>query len=349
MRRHLITHGGDVVCEVAIDRDVAHRIDAVLPTRSGRRRVAVLCQPSVRNLAGAVSGAASATGLATDVVELPDGEAAKTIAVVDDTYRELNRMALAREDTVVGIGGGALTDVAGFIAATYLRGVEAVYVTTTLLGAVDAAIGGKTAINVDGKNLAGAFAHPSRVVIDLDVLEQLPPELIRQGSAEAMKTGMIADSDLVALYAEHGIEAPLAEVVDRAVAVKTAVVSDDFRESGTRAFLNYGHTVGHAIETEAGIPHGDAVAVGMVAAAAVSEAELGFTGATEQRTLIERLALPTTAPAVDVRRVRSLIELDKKRDEGGVRMVLLEDVGRPVVVNVDDATVRFALAAVGIA
>lgn len=348
MRRHLITEDGEPRSEIVIDRGLADVAAAVLPRRRDRRRVAVFCQPPTHALARRLTRSAGEAGIAAEVIELPDGEEAKTMHVVESAYRRLNELTLTRSDTVVGVGGGALTDVAGFIAATYLRGVEAVYVPTTLLGAVDAAIGGKTAVNVDGKNLAGAFAHPTRVAIDLDVLEQLPPELIRQGSAEAFKAGMVGDPDLVALYAEHGNEAPLREVVDRAVAVKASIVSEDFREGGSRAFLNYGHTIGHAVEVEGGISHGDAVAVGMVAAGALSERETGFAGAARQRDLIDGLGLPTTSPPVDATRVRELIDLDKKRDRTGTRMVLLEAVARPVIVNVDDAAVRSALEAVGI-
>jgi 3-dehydroquinate synthetase len=193
------------------------------------------------------------------------------------------------------------------------------------------------------------FAHPTRVVIDLDLLDQLPPDLIRQGSAEALKAGLIGDPELVSLYARHGIDAPLDEVVDRAVGVKAAVVSDDFREHGNRAFLNYGHTIGHAIEAESGISHGDAVAIGMVAAGTVSRLTVGFTGAGEQRDLIGRLGLPTVAPPVDGARVLELVNLDKKRDAAGTRMVVLQEIGRPAVLHVDDTTVRAALASVDVA
>lgn len=348
MRRHLITAGGEPRSEIVIDRGMAGVAAAVLPRQLDRRRIAVFCQPPTQALARRLTATAGEAGLAAEVVVLPDGEAAKTMQVVESAYRRLNGLALTRADTVVGVGGGALTDVAGFIAATYLRGVEAVYVPTTLLGAVDAAVGGKTGVNVDGKNLAGAFAHPTRVAIDLDILEELPPGLIRQGSAEAFKAGMVGDPDLVALYAREGAEAPLGEVVDRAVAVKAAIVNEDFLERGTRAFLNYGHTIGHAVEVEGGISHGEAIAVGMVAAAALSEREVGFAGAARQRALIERLGLPTSSPPVDAARVRELIDLDKKRDRAGTRMVLLEEIAQPVIVNVDDAAVRSALEAVGI-
>ena len=349
MRRHLISEAGRTVSEIVIDRGVADDPQAVLDPRTDRANAVVLCQPTTRGVAERLAAALSRTGVAATVIELRDGEAVKALDALDPIYRGLNDLALTRGDTIVGVGGGALTDVAGFVAATYLRGVEAVYVATTLLGAVDAAIGGKTAVNVGGKNLVGVFAHPRRVVIDLDLLDQLPADLIRQGSAEALKAGLVGDPELVSLYARHGIDAPLEEVVDRAVGVKATVVSDDFREHGKRAFLNYGHTIGHAIEAESGISHGDAVAIGMVAAGTASQLTVGFTRADEQRELIERLGLPTVAPPVDAARVLELVNLDKKRDTAGTRMVVLEEIGRPAVLNVDDATVRAALASVDVA
>lgn len=349
MRRHLISEAGRTVSEIVIDRGVADDPHAVLQPRADRANAVVLCQPATRGVAERLAAAFVRTGIAATVIELPDGEAVKALDALEPIYRRLNDLSLTRRDTIVGVGGGALTDVAGFVAATYLRGVEAVYVATTLLGAVDAAIGGKTAVNVGGKNLVGVFAHPTRVVIDLDLLDQLPPDLIRQGSAEALKAGLIGDPELVSLYVRDGIDAPLDEVVDRAVGVKTTVVSDDFRERGDRAFLNYGHTVGHAIEVASGISHGDAVAIGMVAAGTVSRLTVGFTGAGEQRDLIGRLGLPTVAPPVDGARVLELVNLDKKRDAAGTRMVVLQEIGRPAVLHVDDATVRAALASVDVA
>jgi 3-dehydroquinate synthase len=349
MRRHLISEAGRTVSEIVIDRGVADDPHAVLQPRADRANAVVLCQPATRGVAERLAAAFVRTGIAAAVIELPDGEAVKALDALEPIYRRLNDLSLTRRDTIVGVGGGALTDVAGFVAATYLRGVEAVYVATTLLGAVDAAIGGKTAVNVGGKNLVGVFAHPTRVVIDLDLLDQLPPDLIRQGSAEALKAGLIGDPELVSLYVRDGIDAPLDEVVDRAVGVKAVVVSDDFRERGDRAFLNYGHTVGHAIEVASGISHGDAVAIGMVAAGTVSRLTVGFTGAGEQRDLIGRLGLPTVAPPVDGARVLELVNLDKKRDAAGTRMVVLQEIGRPAVLHVDDTTVRAALASVDVA
>ncbi len=348
MQRVVITEGGEPVSEILITGGLLSDAAEYLPQREDRRQVAILTQPSVRSLADSVAGSILDGGVAASVIPLPDGEAAKTLSVIEDVALALNRLGLTRADTVLGIGGGATTDTAGFVAATYLRGIECVLAPTTLLGAVDAAVGGKTGVNVGGKNLVGAFRHPSRVLVDIDVLESLPMDLRRQGTAEALKTGFVGDPDLVELYREHGIDAPLDEVVGRAIGVKARVVSEDFREGGLRAVLNYGHTAGHAVEVAAGISHGEAVAIGMVAAGVVGERTVGFDRRVEQEELIASLGLPTRSPNVDAGEIERLMALDKKRDTGGIRFVVLEDFGIPRVVHPDDATVRASLHAIGI-
>ncbi|MBT8247274.1 MAG: 3-dehydroquinate synthase [Acidimicrobiia bacterium] len=320
--------------------------DEILVPRDGRTRVAILSQDTAMGMARPLGERLAATGLAVEVIALPDGEAAKTLEVAQDVYLALNRMGMTRHDSLVAVGGGSVTDLGGFVAATYLRGIEAVYCPTTLLGAVDAAIGGKTGVNVGGKNLVGVFAHPTRIVIDLEVLAALPAPLMRQGMAEVLKAGLVGDLELVALLERDGLTADLEAVVGRAVDVKVAVVRDDFREAGRRAILNYGHTIGHAVEVSAGLSHGEAVAIGMVAAGAVSEELTGFAASDRQTSIIEKLGLPTSAPALDRDEAKRLVGLDKKRDSTGVRMVLLEAIGHPVVKPVDDATIDLALDAV---
>jgi len=348
MQRFVITEGDEPVSEILVGRGLIPDAVRYLPRREDRRQVAILAQPSVRPLADAVWTSLLEQAIDATVIPLPDGEAAKTLSIVEAVAMDLNRLGLTRSDTIVGIGGGAATDTAGFVAATYLRGIECVHAPTTLLGAVDAAVGGKTGVNVGGKNLVGVFRHPSRVLVDIDVLEALPLDLLRQGTAEALKTGFVGDPDLVDLYREHGIDAPLEEVVGRAIAVKARVVSEDFREGGLRAVLNYGHTAGHAVEVAGGISHGEAVAIGMVAAGLVGEQTVGFDRRVEQEQLIASLGLPTRSPDVDLREIQQLMLLDKKRDTGGIRFVVLEDFGVPRVVHPDDATVRASLHAIGI-
>jgi 3-dehydroquinate synthetase len=335
------------VSEILVGRGIIGP-DTVLDHRPDRRRVAVIAQPNVARLARGLARDIRAGGLAAEVRVVPDREAVKTLPAVGEIYTWLNDIGMTRQDTVVGVGGGALTDAAGFVAATYLRGVEAVYVPTTLLGAVDAAIGGKTAVNVGGKNLVGAFAHPRRVVVDADVLDRLPADIVREGAAEALKAGLIGDPDLVELYERDGLGADIEEVVQRAVAVKAAVVDRDFTEGGERAHLNYGHTVGHAVEVAAPMSHGHAVAVGMVAAGRVSALVAGFTGEDRQRAAIERLGLPTAAHGVAYEDAVRLMALDKKRSAEGLRFVVLEAIGRPGLRVVDSATLDAALQAVGI-
>ncbi len=344
----VITEGDAVVSEIYIERGILTRAGSLMPPNPERRRVVVLTQPTVTGPVEQVERSLSDAGNQVTVITLPDGDAAKSLSVVESVVRDLNDLTLGRADTIFGIGGGAATDLAGFVAATYLRGIECVLAPTTLLGAVDASVGGKTGVNVGGKNLVGAFRHPARILIDVDVLEALPTVLIRQGAAEALKTGFIGDPILVDLYRDKGLAAPLGEVVERAVGVKARVVSGDFRESGARAVLNYGHTVGHGVEIAAGISHGEAVAIGMVAAGVVGERTVGFAGRADHDALIASLGLPISAPGVDGRTVEDLMALDKKRDAGGIRFVVLRDVGDPLVVHPDDATVRAALAAIGI-
>lgn len=324
------------------------RAEELIP--AGHPNVAVLTQPAVISVAEKLADEAR-TGAADNVhvVVLPDGDAAKDLGVVADIYEQLNRFGFTRDGLVVAVGGGALTDTAGFIGATYLRGVTVTYLSTTLLGAVDAAIGGKTGVNVGGKNLAGVFRHPSRVVVDLDLLDQLPRRLLREGAAEAVKAGFIAEPAIVAAYEARGLDAPLDVVVPEAIGVKVKTVAADFREGGLRAILNYGHTIGHAVEVAAGISHGEAVAIGMVAAGRISETTRGFAAAVRQRDIIAGIGLPVSVPAgLDAAAVMRLIRRDKKRDAGGLRMVLLESFGRPVVQYVGEDLVELGLREIGV-
>jgi 3-dehydroquinate synthase len=348
VERILITEDGRTVSEIVVGSGTLADGRILLPESEKRRRVAIMTQESVSGIAEQIASDLTAAGLRAGVRLLPDREQAKSLSVAEDVFRWLNGLGLTRHDSILGVGGGAATDLTGFVSATYLRGVGAVLVPTTLLGAVDAAIGGKTGVNVDGKNLVGVFRHAERVVIDLEVLNALPESLVREGSAEILKAGLIADTTILDRYEEHGLDAPLSDLVTRAVSVKAAAVSGDFREAGPREVLNYGHTVGHAIEVVAQIPHGHAIAIGMVSAAAVAEREVGFRGSSRQRALIRSLGLPDRAPPLDAAAVRQVMELDKKRDETGLRMVLLEDFGIPVVRTIGAASVHVALAAVGI-
>ena len=348
MSRYVITEGTVDVSSVLVGRAMDQAVVGAVADLAPQR-VAVVCQPSTYDLAASYAALLAAAGFDATGYTLPDGEDAQPIAVVEEVYRYLNGQSFTRSDVIMGVGGGALTDVAGFVAGTYLRGIPAIYVPTPLLGAVDAAIGGKTGVNVDGKNLAGVFRHPDSVIIDIDTLDRLPLRQRAEGAAEAIKTGLVADMAIVEAYEADGIDVDLALVVDRSVAVKAAIVSEDFTERDRRAILNYGHTIGHAIETSTGRSHGTSVAIGMVAAGAAGAHLLGFSGQERQEAVLERVGLPLRAPEAKRETVRALMALDKKRDATGLRMVLLRDFMQPEVVAVDDATVEAGLHAVGLA
>lgn len=320
--------------------------EGVLPARDGREAVAILTQPGEAE-AVARRVAAELTSVRAVIHLLPDRDDAKELAVVGAVYDVLAEFNLGRHDTVIGVGGGAATDLAGFVAATWLRGVESVLVPTTLLGAVDAAIGGKTGINRAGKNLVGSFWLPSRVVIDLDVLGALPESLLREGAAEVLKAGLLADRAIVDAYAGNGLDVDLATVVPRAVAVKAAIVREDLTERGGRALLNLGHTIGHAVERLAPMPHGHAVSVGMVAAGVISNARHGFDHAWLTALLFE-LGLPVAAAGVSLSAAHELVARDKKRTAGGIRMVLLRGVGDAVVDVVSEDELEVGMRAVGL-
>lgn len=320
----------------------------LLIPRPDRQRVAVLYQPGSRAIAEQVVGRLALEVTEVAGRELPDRERAKDLGEVGSVYEWLAVNGFGRHDTLVGVGGGALTDAAGFVASTWLRGIESVLIPTTLLGAVDAAIGGKTGINVAGKNLVGSFWAPSRVLIDPSSFDTLSPALRREGLAEALKCAYLADGTLLRMIRSHGESVDLAEVVERAVRVKVEVVRDDPREQGRRAVLNYGHTVGHAIEYLSELSHGEAVGIGMVAAATVSRRRLGFDAVDEHIGTIGSLGLPVTSPALSAEQVIDLIRRDKKRSAAGVRMILLREYGDPVIEVVDEADLQAGLSAVGI-
>lgn len=298
-----------------------------------------------------------------EVVEagLPVGEAAKNWDSAGELLERLAAAEMHRGDVVVALGGGVVTDVAGFVAATLLRGVRWIACPTTILGAVDAAVGGKTGVNLRaGKNLAGAFWQPSAVFIDTRTFASLPVRDIAGGLAEAVKCGFIRDPvildivgawggtpDLAALAADPDA---LEDVIARAVAVKAAVVAVDERESGPRAHLNYGHTLGHALETASSyrLSHGEAISVGMVFAAELA-LELGMLDPDDverHRVVLGRLGLPTTLTRQDAAAAVPLMRRDKKY-AGGRRYVLLNAVGQADVVgDVPDGVVEAALARV---
>src|SRR5690625_4165488 len=305
------------------------------------RRLAIVHQPALEDRARVFGDELAADGHEVHFAEVPDGEAAKTVAVLEGLWQQLGAANFTRQDLVVGLGGGAVTDLAGFLAASWLRGVPVVQVPTTLLGMVDAAVGGKTAINTpEGKNLVGAFHSPRAVVCDLDALTTPPAADRAAGPAEVLKCGFIADREILRLVtADSGAAAldpsspVVAELVRRAVQVKAEVVSADLREAGRREFLNYGHTFGHAIELTEGFrwKHGHAVAVGMVFAAELSRAAglLDDSGVALHREVLGMLGLPTAYAPGRWPQLLEAMGRDKKTRGSTLRFVVLDAVGRP--------------------
>ncbi len=292
-------------------------------------------------------------GYTVEVLQIPSGEAHKNLQTLEHLYDNMLEARVERTDFAVCLGGGVITDVGGFAAATCLRGIDFLHVPTSLLGMVDAAIGGKVGIDHPrGKNMIGAFTQPRAVIIDPAVLQTLPERHLRNGCAELIKHGLILDASLVArLEQVAGTPAAMAseDLIAASVAIKAEVVSEDEREAGRRTLLNYGHTVGHAIEAATGYTeylHGEAVAVGMRAAGLIA-IELGMLTRDDfdrQQELIAACGLPLSAPGLPVDAVLDAARGDKKVRQGAIRWVLLEGLGNAVVCDgVPDDVVRRAL------
>ncbi|GAA1398645.1 3-dehydroquinate synthase [Luteococcus peritonei] len=316
----------------------------------GARRVAILHAGVMADRAHTVAHELAADGLQTTCIEVPDGEGAKTGEVLLHCWDRLAEAGLTRSDVVVGLGGGATTDLAGFVAASWLRGVGFVSIPTTVLAMVDAAVGGKTGINITaGKNLVGAFHEPLGVLCDLDLLVGLPEREVSSGLAEVVKCGFIADERILELVEQDPAEARdvtsvrFATLVRRAVQVKAQTVSTDLREATSsadrvgREALNYGHTLGHAIEAAQHFTwrHGEAISIGMVFAAEVSHrlAGLAADDVARHRRLLSQVGLPTAYNAADWNQLRATMSLDKKARGDQLRMVGLRRMGEVTIVD----------------
>jgi 3-dehydroquinate synthase len=328
---------GPAAHDVSVGPGLLERLAELIPPPPHARRVALVTDRTVGALYA--ERAAAAFALPVTVVEVAGGEDAKTLRSLESVYHRFAALPLGRDDLVVGLGGGVVTDLAGFAAATWHRGVAVAHVPTTLLGQVDAALGGKTAVNLaEGKNLVGAFHQPVAVVCDTSTLATLPPRELRSGLGEVAKYGFIADPQVLTLLesaAEH-----LTEIVERAVRIKARVIAADEREAGERALLNYGHTFGHAFELLTGYrtyAHGEAVALGMVAAARLGErlgvSEPGLADRTVA--LLRPLGLPTGGLTLDPQQVWTTMQQDKKA-RGGVRFVLCKRPGEALLVDQPD-------------
>ena len=328
---------------------IGHGILAELPRivqetpGAGGGGVTIIHAKALADRARAAEAALTNEGLRVLSIEVPNGEAAKKARVLEYLWDRLGSFRLGRDGLVVGLGGGATTDLAGLAAATWLRGVPVVQVPTTLLAMVDAAVGGKTGIDTPaGKNLVGAFHPPAAVIADLEMLSTLPAAELRAGLGEVIKCGLIADSVILDRVLADPADCltwdspVLADLVTRSIAVKAAVVGEDLTEAGLREVLNYGHTYAHAIEkvTDYSWRHGEAVAVGCVFAAEIAHrnGSLSSDALALHRQSLEAVGLPTRFPEGEGRweELKEAMMSDKKVRGGRLRLVLLDDIARPV-------------------
>ncbi|NOY53693.1 MAG: 3-dehydroquinate synthase [Deltaproteobacteria bacterium] len=307
-------------------------------------RVAVITNSVVRPLYGKqVRNALERAGFQVRTVEISDGETYKTLATAERLYDEFVDFRMDRTSTIVALGGGVIGDLAGFAAATYMRGIHFINIPTTLLAQVDSAIGGKTGVDHPrGKNLIGAFYQPEAVFCDLDVLKTLPRKEQVAGMAEVVKYGVILDADFFSYLESHVMQireqddSALFEVVRSSCESKAHVVEEDEREAGLRAILNYGHTLGHAIESLTGYSryiHGEAVSMGMVAAAKIARG-MGLCDARVVErivNLLQKIGLPVEIPEINADAVLEILSHDKKVSDGRVRFVLPERIGKVVI------------------
>ena len=351
-----ITVGGERPYPVLVGHGVIDQLVPLLP--DGVHRVAVIHAPTVADQAARITTALAEADLTAVRIPVPDGERAKTVQEAERCWEELGRAGFTRSDAVIGLGGGATTDLAGFVAACWLRGTAVLQVPTTVLGMVDAAIGGKTGVNTgSGKNLVGAFHPPVAVLCDLSMLRSLPRTEVVAGLAEVVKCGFIADPVILDLIeadppAVTDLDsAALREVVERAIRVKADVVAADLRESSLREILNYGHTLGHAIEKVESYRwrHGHAISVGMVYAAALGRltGRLDEPTARRHHTVLSSLGLPTRYRADAWDELYAAMRVDKKARGATLRFVVLDGLAKPgILTGPDPEVLRAAYAEV---
>lgn len=333
---------------------IGHNLLGTLPEILGPRtkKVLVIHPRALRSTGELVMEDLRAMGYESFSAEIPDAEEAKHYQVAAFCWQVLGQNDFTRTDAIVSVGGGAITDVAGFVAATWLRGVRVVHIPTTLLGMVDAAVGGKTGINTaEGKNLVGAFWPPAAVLCEIGTLRTLPEHELLTGMGEVVKCGFIADPEILDLIEANpqavrdSQSAVMRELIERSVRVKAEVVSEDLRESGRREILNYGHTLAHAIERNERYQwrHGAAVAVGMVYAAelalATGHADEALVART--RSILESLGLPTSYKADAWPQLLEAMRRDKKARGNLLRFIVLDGLARPRVYEVPDDSILY--------
>ncbi|MEU1970370.1 3-dehydroquinate synthase [Microbacterium sp. NPDC019599] len=347
-----ITVAGDQQYDITVGRGILDRVADAIPAEA--RKVLVIHPPTLAAQAAKLRDRLLDDGTREVLIaEIPDAEQGKRVEVAAFCWQILGQADFTRTDAIVGFGGGAVTDLAGFVAATWLRGVAVVQVPTTVLGMVDAAVGGKTGINTaEGKNLVGAFWPPKAVVCDLELLDELSANERTAGFAEVVKAGFIWAPEILDLVeADAGAavdptSAAFRRCVELAIDMKARVVGEDLREAGLREILNYGHTLGHAIEHAERYRwrHGAAISVGMVFAAELSRlaGRLPDAAAQRHRDILETLGLPTSYRAGAWSQLLATMQRDKKSRGGMLRFIVLDDIARPTVLQAPDESLLFA-------
>ncbi len=278
---------------------------------------------------------------------LRSGERVKNISTATRIWKILIKKEFTRESLVIGFGGGVIGDLTGFVASTYMRGIHYINIPTTLLAQADSAIGGKTGIDMDGKNLIGTFYIPNAIIIDPIFIETLSTKQLANGVSEIIKHGVIASNSLLKMLENHhekilGKDLSLIEkIIKSSIKIKLNIISRDFRERGIRRILNLGHTIGHAIEkaTEYRIPHGEAVSVGLAYASKISEVILGFDETDRIMGILELFGLPTKLPVKPYRLI-DLMKLDKKNWRGKITLVLMRKIEEPVIKEFTEGEIR---------
>ncbi|WP_460511230.1 3-dehydroquinate synthase [Frigoribacterium salinisoli] len=346
-----MTVAGAAPYDVLVGRDLLGELPGLLHPQT--KKVLVVHAPTLGRKADELRRSLVEAGYEALIAEVPDAEDAKRVEVAAFCWQILGQADFTRTDAVVGFGGGAITDLAGFVAATWLRGVRVVQVPTTVLAMVDASVGGKTGVNTaEGKNLVGAFHPPAGVLVDLDLLATLGTNEIRAGFAEIVKTGFLAEPeilDLVEADVDRVIDPTTPEfrrVVELSIAFKARVVGQDLTEQGLREVLNYGHTLGHAVEHAERYQwrHGAAVAVGMVFAAELARlaGRLSDDVVDRHRRVLGLLGLPVTYPLGRWDTLLATMQRDKKARAGMLRFIVLDGLGRPSVLEGPEASLLFA-------
>jgi len=318
-------------------------LNEIPETLHGSKKVLIVYPQPLAATADVLAENLKSAGIQTYMAEVPAAEDAKRVEVAASCWQIMGQGEFNRNDAVIGLGGGSTTDLAGFVAATWLRGIRSVLIPTTMLGMVDAAIGGKTGINTsEGKNLVGAFHLPDSVVIDLDTLSSLPRNELLAGMAEVVKYGFIAAPEILEIIeSDQSATDPTSEAFERlireSVRIKTDVTSRDFKESGDREFLNYGHTLGHAIEHAERYKwrHGAAISIGMAFAAELSmlSGKLSEAEVSRHRSIFESLGLPITYRADRWPQLLDTMQRDKKARGGALRFVVLDRIGKPSILS----------------